>query len=86
MNKQPYTYTILRYVHDTSTGEFANVGVVVSAPDCPGDPAATRKRTLGSRAGPNPARGQKQNAPGQGPRGVIQAIEMLIDFGCGDRI
>jgi hypothetical protein len=33
MNKQPYTYTILRYVHDTSTGEFANVGVVISAPE-----------------------------------------------------
>jgi hypothetical protein len=32
MNKHPYTYTVLRYVHDTSTGEFANVGVVISAP------------------------------------------------------
>jgi hypothetical protein len=32
MNKHPYTYTVLRYVHDTSTGEFANVGVVLSAP------------------------------------------------------
>lgn len=32
MNKHAYTYTILRYVHDTSTGEFANVGVVLSAP------------------------------------------------------
>jgi hypothetical protein len=32
MNKHPYTYTILRYVHDTSTGEFANVGVVLSSP------------------------------------------------------
>ena len=32
MNKHPYTYIVLRYVHDTSTGEFANVGVVVSAP------------------------------------------------------
>ena len=29
MNKHPYTYTILRYVHDTSTGEFVNVGVVL---------------------------------------------------------
>lgn len=32
MNTYPYTYTVLRYVHDTSTGEFANVGVVLSAP------------------------------------------------------
>ena len=32
-NKQPYTYTVLRYVHDTSTGEFANVGVVLTSPD-----------------------------------------------------
>ena len=33
MNKHPYTYTIVRYVHDTSTGEFANVGVVLSSPE-----------------------------------------------------
>ena len=33
MNKHPYTYTILRYVHDTSTGEFVNVGVVLSSPE-----------------------------------------------------
>ena len=32
MNKHAYTYTVLRYVHDTGTGEFANVGVVLSAP------------------------------------------------------
>jgi hypothetical protein len=32
MNKQPYTYTVLRYVHDIGTGEFANVGVVLAAP------------------------------------------------------
>lgn len=29
INKQPYTYTVLRYVHDTTTGEFANVGMVL---------------------------------------------------------
>lgn len=28
----PYTYTLLRYVHDTATGEFVNVGVVVHCP------------------------------------------------------
>jgi hypothetical protein len=33
MSKQPYTYTVLRYVHDTGTGEFANVGVVPASPD-----------------------------------------------------
>jgi hypothetical protein len=27
----PYTYTVLRYVHDTTTGEFINVGVAVYA-------------------------------------------------------
>jgi hypothetical protein len=27
-----YTYTVLRYVHDISTGEFVNVGVVLHAP------------------------------------------------------
>lgn len=28
----PYTYTVLRYVHDTTTGEFVNVGIVLHAP------------------------------------------------------
>ena len=32
MNKQPYTYTVLRYVHDIGTGEFANIGVVLVSP------------------------------------------------------
>ena len=31
--KTAYTYTILRYVHDTAIGEFVNVGVVLHAPD-----------------------------------------------------
>lgn len=31
-HKTPYTYTVLRYVHDVTTGEFVNVGVVVHAP------------------------------------------------------
>lgn len=31
--KTAYTYTFLRYVHDVTSGEFANVGVVVLAPD-----------------------------------------------------
>jgi len=31
--KTAYTYTVLRYVHDTATGEFVNVGVALYAPD-----------------------------------------------------
>jgi Protein of unknown function (DUF3037) len=30
--KTAYTYTVLRYVHDTTTGEFVNVGVAIYAP------------------------------------------------------
>ena len=30
--KQPYSYTILRYVHDVMTGEFVNVGVIMHVP------------------------------------------------------
>ena len=33
MKKQySYTYTVLRYVHDVTSGEFVNVGVIVSCP------------------------------------------------------
>ena len=28
-----YSYTVLRYVHDTMTGEFVNVGVALHAPE-----------------------------------------------------
>jgi hypothetical protein len=31
-SRVPYTYSVLRYVHDIGTGEFINVGVVVTAP------------------------------------------------------
>lgn len=31
--KTAYTYTLLRYVHDVASGEFANVGVVLLAPE-----------------------------------------------------
>ncbi len=30
--KIPYTFSILRYVHDIVTGEFVNVGVILFAP------------------------------------------------------
>ena len=33
MTKTAYSYSVLRYVHDTSTAEFINVGVVVLARD-----------------------------------------------------
>ncbi|MGH9799255.1 MAG: DUF3037 domain-containing protein, partial [Blastocatellia bacterium] len=34
MNKlHSYTYTVLRYMHDITTGEFVNVGVALYAPD-----------------------------------------------------
>lgn len=33
MTKTAYTYTILRYIHDTSTGEFINAGIVMVARD-----------------------------------------------------
>jgi len=32
-NYTTYTYTILRYIHDTTTGEFVNVGVALYAPE-----------------------------------------------------
>lgn len=32
-SKIPYTYTVLRYVHDIATGEFLNVGVALCAPE-----------------------------------------------------
>lgn len=31
--KTPYTYTVLRYVHDVASGEFLNVGVALLAPE-----------------------------------------------------
>lgn len=30
--RTPYSYAVLRYVHDIGTGEFINVGIVMSAP------------------------------------------------------
>lgn len=32
MSRRPYSYSILRYVHDVVTGEFVNVGLVLFAP------------------------------------------------------
>jgi len=32
-NEMNYSYSVLRYVHDTATGEFVNVGVVLYCPE-----------------------------------------------------
>lgn len=32
MSRRPYSYSVLRYVHDVVTGEFVNVGLVLFAP------------------------------------------------------
>ena len=31
-NQYSYTYTVLRYIHDVTSGEFVNVGVALHAP------------------------------------------------------
>lgn len=33
MSRRPYSYSVLRYVHDIVTGEFVNVGIVFLAPE-----------------------------------------------------
>ncbi len=34
-NQYSYTYTVLRYMHDVTSGEFVNVGVALHAPQAP---------------------------------------------------
>lgn len=36
MSRRPYSYSVLRYVHDVVTGEFVNVGLVLLAPSLRG--------------------------------------------------
>jgi hypothetical protein len=48
-DKVPYTYTVLRYVHDVMTGEFVNVGLVMHVPSRQQVLARTRT-TFGRRA------------------------------------
>lgn len=43
MNKQAYSYSVLRYVHDVTTGEFVNVGLVLYCPALHYANAACRK-------------------------------------------
>lgn len=45
MTLSPYTYTILRYVHDVATEEFVNVGVVLASPQQRFFGARLRSRT-----------------------------------------
>ena len=33
--KEPYSYVVLRYIHDVLTGEFVNVGLVMVVPGRP---------------------------------------------------
>jgi hypothetical protein len=48
--RQPYTYVILRYVHDVVSREFINVGVVVYAPKS-GDLQFRTRKTIGRLKG-----------------------------------
>lgn len=38
-DKRPYSYSVLRYVHDVMTGEFINVGIVLFSPENSKTPA-----------------------------------------------
>lgn len=44
--RQPYSYVVLRYVHDVVTGEFVNVGIVMVAPE-EGKFLAQTRKTIG---------------------------------------
>jgi hypothetical protein len=44
--RKPYSYTVLRYVHDVTTGEFVNVGIVFHMPSEASLRVRTR-RTIG---------------------------------------
>ena len=35
ITKEPYSYVVLRYIHDVLTGEFVNVGLVMVVPGRP---------------------------------------------------
>lgn len=48
--RQPYSYVILRYIHDVVSGEFINVGVVVYAPKS-GDLQFRTRKTIGRLKG-----------------------------------
>jgi hypothetical protein len=43
---QPYTYTILRYIHDMRNGEFINVGVVAYMPASSGSLESHKARLV----------------------------------------
>lgn len=44
--KRPYSYTVLRYMHDVTTAEFVNVGIVLHAPS-EGDLRVRTRHTIG---------------------------------------
>lgn len=74
----PYTYTVLRYMHDTTTGEFLNVGVVLFAPE-------TRfigykfRTTFGRLAKAFPG------VDGEAFRSIIRSVESEFDS-CAERV
>ncbi len=72
MKKHAYTYTILRYVHDTTTGEFANVGVVVCSPEA-GFADAMLKRSYGRLSKMFPG------MDGDHFRGVVRHLQARFD-------
>ena len=45
--KEPYSYVVLRYIHDVLTGEFVNVGLVMVVPGRP--LILTKSRYSGAR-------------------------------------
>ena len=70
--KIAYTYTILRYVHDTSAGESLNVGVVLLAPQA---------RYLGASLQPNFGRLRKAfpNLDGDAHRELMRYLQARFD-------
>jgi len=70
--KTAYTYTVLRYVHDITTGEFANVGVVIYAP---------RQRFVGARFRSTYARLTRMfpGVDGLSLRSILGRIETSFD-------
>lgn len=70
--KTAYTYTILRYVHDVTTGESLNVGVVLLAPS---------SRYLSARIQPNYGRLRKAfpNLDGDAHRDLMRYLQSSFD-------
>jgi hypothetical protein len=70
--KTAYTYTLLRYIHDVPSGEFANVGVVLLAPE---------QRFAGARCRDTHGRISKlfPDMDREGFKSLMKYIELQID-------